>query len=149
MAKRRILSRRKVDAMGRNMRNLIEDMQSLLERSGVSASVQVGQRYMTYTKEGDRLVFTTWSWVSPYYGKVPAKDAIYIHTEGRTPDDLDTLIDRQKSVYGSKPGLKSYEGKEEEYPYTSGRYTGPDIEDIKRLKGTTVRLSDGKPEPIA
>jgi hypothetical protein len=132
------------------MRSLIEDLQQLSERArDASGSVQVSEPYLTYTQQGDRLVYSIWAWVSPYFGAVPAKDAIYMHTQGRTPDGIEDLVDRQRTLYGTKSALMRFEGNETEYPYTEGRYTGPTIDDIKRLKGTTVRLRNGKEAPIA
>ena len=116
---------------------------------GVSASVQVSAPYLTYKQEGDRVIYTIWGWVMPYFGEVPAKDAIYIHMRGRTPNGIDELMARQRTLYGTRSSLMSFQGKEEEYPYTKARYKGDTIEDIQRLGGETVRLSDGKPAPVA
>ena len=84
--------------MTQSMRNLIEDLEQLAERANVSGAVQVSEPYLTYTQQGDRLVYTIWAWVSPYFGEVPAKDAIYMHTQGRTPDGIEDLVDRQRTL---------------------------------------------------
>ena len=114
-----------------------------------SGSVQVGPPYLTYTKDGAQLNYTVWGFVSPYFGAKPAEDAVYFHTQGRTADGLDDLVERQRTLYGSGASLVRFEGKAAEYPYTEGSYAGPTVADVKRLKGTTVRLKDGKPAPIA
>lgn len=128
-----------------------ETFKRLEEAAGgrVSASVQTSEPYLTYTQDGDRLVYTIWSWVSPYFGWVPARDSVYIHMQGRTPDGLEELIDRQRMLYGTGSSLMRFQGKEEQFPYTKGTYKGDTVDDIQKLKGTTVRLRDGKPAPIS
>ncbi len=125
----------------------VREMLRRLEEA-VSASVQTSEPYLTYTQEGDRIVYTIWAWVVRYFGEVPANDAIYIHMEGRTPDSIEELIARQRTLYGTGGSLMHFQGKEEEYPYTKKRYKGDTIEDIERLGGKTVRLRDGKDAPI-
>lgn len=131
----------------------VRDIMGRLEEA-VSASVQTSEPYMTYTQDGDRINYTIWAWVSPYFGEKPAArgSAIYIHMRGRTEDSLEDLIARQRVTYGAGGSLMAFRGKEEEYPYTKGRYTGDTIDDIEKIEkagGKTVRLRDGKIAPIA
>ncbi len=120
----------------------------------VSASVQTSEPYLTYTQDGDRINYTIWAWVSPYFGEAPAArgKAIFVHMRGRTEDPLEDLIARQRITYGTGSSLMAFRGKEEEYPYTKGRYTGDTVDDIEKIEkagGQTVRLRTGKPAPIA
>ncbi|MFA4971345.1 MAG: hypothetical protein WC683_01945 [bacterium] len=114
----------------------------------VSGSVQTAPPNITYKQDGDRIEYVVWSLVRGYFGEVPAKGAIYVHTRGRTPDGIDELIARQRSMYGSRDGLMGFRGKETEYPYTRGRYTGDTYAEIKKMGGTTVRVRDGQPVQV-
>jgi hypothetical protein len=125
------------------MKELIERLERLDE--AVSGSVQTGDTFITYKQDGDRIDYTVWGKVLPYFGSRPAKDAIFIHMNGRTPDSLPELFKRQQMTHGGRGALMRYQGKEEGFPYTTGPYRGDTLADIKKKHGyETVRLRDEK-----
>jgi hypothetical protein len=124
------------------MKELIERLEMLFEASG---SVQTGESFITYKQDGDRIDYVIWSPVLDYHGTEAADGAIYIHTKGRAPDTFEELLKRQKMTYGVGGHLMRFQGKENEYPYTTGKYRGDVKQDIKKMRGyETVRISDGK-----
>lgn len=124
------------------MRKLIEQLEKLIESSG---SVQTGDAYLTYKQDGDRIDYVVWAKVLPYFGSIPAKDAIHVHMRGRSPDSFDDLMGRMKMTYGGRDRLMRFQGKDNEYPYTTKDYRGDTMDEIKKLRGyDTIKVRTGE-----
>jgi hypothetical protein len=139
--------RKRFQGEGRGLHGLLSKLDE-----AVSASVQVAPPQLTYVQKGDQISYTIWGWVMSYFGEVPAKDAIHVHMRGRTEDPIEDLLERQRINYGTGSALMRFQGKESDYPYTKGRYTGDtanEIEKIERAGGTTVQLKNGKPAQVS
>ncbi len=120
-------------------------MRSLLERlsaGSIRASVQTGDAWLTFKEDGDRIDYTVWAFVLPYFGEQPANDSVYVFARGRTPGPIDDLVDRMQRSYRSNSYLMEYDGSRTDYPYTKGKYTGLTSKDVSEGPGsTTYRLS--------
>lgn len=121
------------------MRELIERLEGLTEARG---SVQTGPFFLTYKKKGDRIDYTVWAHVLPYFGAIPAAGAIYIDNRGLTPDGLEELAARYD--YGKRGHLMGFNGKPDHYPYTKEKFRGDKVADIKKMRGTTIKPPDTK-----